>query len=97
MEIESSTHNHIPTIASSHSSHHKLALTDEIQHKVSKQFRTGVRPNTTRDTLLLNEDEAYPVFKLHDIYNLHTKVRTKNLSSLTSIQSLILELEKHPR
>ena len=97
MEIKSSTHNHIPTIAGSHASHNKLALIDEIQHKVSKQFRTGVRPNTTRDTLLLNEDEAYPVFRLLDIYNLRTELRTKNLSSLTSIQSLILEIEKYPR
>ena len=92
MKVENGTHNHGPTLAGSHPSQRRLALTPAVINEIANQTLTGSKPAQIISNLRLNEDKNNPLFKNKDIYNIKQAIRERALGSLTPTQALLVAL-----
>jgi hypothetical protein len=99
-------HNHSFTLVDAHSVQRKIALTSEIRNDIAKQLRVQTKSFQILSSLRIfdlidssssdseNSVVINSLFKSRDIYNLKAKLRREFLESLTSIQTLIRELNE---
>ena len=92
MKVENGVHNHGPTLAGSHPSQRRLAITRAVIDEITNQTLTGSKPAQIISNLRLNEDQNNPLFKNKDIYNIKQAIREKALGSLTPTQALLVAL-----
>ena len=92
LTIVDPTHNPETTLAGSHPSLPKIAMTQSIPDSVINQTRIGTKPSKIIHTLQLDHDDDNPLLKARDVYNVKAEARSKALGSLIPIQALMRQL-----
>ncbi len=95
-EIKNPEHNHVSSIADSHSVLRRMTMTDEIKSDITRQLTVRTASFKVLFTLRLDEfaNDDNSMIKSRDIYNLKAQLRRDDLESLTLIQILMRELDE---
>lgn len=94
LEVVNSHHNHDASLAESHSALRKLTMIEEIKTDVSRQLTVHTASFKILSTLRVEFDHSNSMIKSRDIYNMKAQMRRDTLSSLTSMQALMQELNQ---
>ena len=95
LEVINPFHNHEATIAGSHPTLRKMAMTEEIKNDISRQLTVQTAPSKILSTLRIDTDNNNPLFKPRDIYNIKAQLRRDTLGPLTPVQALMQELDQN--
>ncbi len=106
LKIVNDQHNHQVILADSHFAQRKVALNAEVRNDISRQLQIQTRSSQILSSLRISDSidsssvdsensiVVNSMFRSRDIYNLKVELRRESLESLTSIQTLIRELDK---
>ena len=92
--VKNSSHNHSSTLSESHSALRKIALNEKIMNSIQKQFRANIASAQILSILRLDKKEENSMFKSQNIYNAKMKIKRKKLDALTSVQTLMKQLNE---
>ncbi len=106
LKVINSQHNHASTLVDAHSVHRRMILIVEIKSDINRQltvqiasaqmlFSLRISDSATSANLSNSENSTIvPLLKFRDIYNIKAQLRRDVLESLTSMQTLIRQLNE---
>ena len=89
--VTDSHHNHPPTLAGSHPTHRKIAMTEEVKKTIGIQSRINSSAKQTLSAIRLDADEENPFIKARDVWNQRAAFRHQQLGPYSTIQTLMYE------